>query len=430
MFKDTPGRRGAHQVPGDAAGRRGVGGARRLRHAQQERAAEHVSGRHHAQGGPDAGDLARSPASTSRTSQPAAFGATVGQGEFKIFQDFLKNPSNVNGIAAAARESAAAKPTSDRSRRHRGEPVAAAPPGEPGPGAALRDRGRVPGAGASSCSACGSSTRPSTRSSAACSGVGVRRLRRHSTTTRTLFSDGNLRQAIKNNALWVAVIPALVTSIGLVFAVLIERIRWSVAFRLAVFMPMAISLFAAGVIWRIQYQQDPSQGAINAAIASVKNAVSPPGVLSTASPSTKALSGSPQTTGLAAQVAGEEGQRRPARRDGDQHHRDPEDVASRRVKPQPAANGITGVVWRDFKPGGGKPGVVEQSEAGLPGVTVELRDSSGTRRGDGEDRRRRRLHVPERRLGQLPRRHRRVDVREAVRRRRLARPQADHAGAS
>ena len=32
--------------------------------------------------------------------QPAAFGGTVGQGEFKLFQDFLKNPSNVNGIAA------------------------------------------------------------------------------------------------------------------------------------------------------------------------------------------------------------------------------------------------------------------------------------------------------------------------------------------
>ena len=36
--------------------------------------------------------------------QPAAFGGTVGQGEFKIFQDFLKNPRTSNGIAAAARE--------------------------------------------------------------------------------------------------------------------------------------------------------------------------------------------------------------------------------------------------------------------------------------------------------------------------------------
>jgi ABC-type glycerol-3-phosphate transport system substrate-binding protein len=40
--------------------------------------------------------------------QPTAFGATVGQGEWKIFQDFLKNPSDVQGTAQAL-ESAAAK---------------------------------------------------------------------------------------------------------------------------------------------------------------------------------------------------------------------------------------------------------------------------------------------------------------------------------
>jgi alpha-glucoside transport system substrate-binding protein len=40
--------------------------------------------------------------------QPAAFGGTVGQGEWSIFQTFLKNPSNVTGIAQQL-ESAAAK---------------------------------------------------------------------------------------------------------------------------------------------------------------------------------------------------------------------------------------------------------------------------------------------------------------------------------
>ena len=44
-------------------------------------------------------------------------------------------------------------------------------------------------------------------------------------------------------------------------------------------------------------------------------------------------------------------------------------------KPQPGA--VDGVVWRDFKPGGGTPGKVEQGELGLPGVTVELFDSAG-----------------------------------------------------
>jgi alpha-glucoside transport system substrate-binding protein len=39
--------------------------------------------------------------------EPPAFGATTGQGEWKIFQDFLKSPTNVNGIAASLEKSAA-----------------------------------------------------------------------------------------------------------------------------------------------------------------------------------------------------------------------------------------------------------------------------------------------------------------------------------
>ena len=33
--------------------------------------------------------------------QPSSFGSTVGQGLWKLFQDFIKNPSDVDGIAAA-----------------------------------------------------------------------------------------------------------------------------------------------------------------------------------------------------------------------------------------------------------------------------------------------------------------------------------------
>ena len=76
----------------------------------------------------------------------------------------------------------------------------------------------------------------------------------------TLFSDDTLRTAIRNNFLWLLVVPAFVTAIGLVFAVLLERIRFSTAFKVAVFMPMAISLFAAGVIWRLMYEKDPEPG--------------------------------------------------------------------------------------------------------------------------------------------------------------------------
>ena len=83
------------------------------------------------------------------------------------------------------------------------------------------------------------------------------------------------------------------TAVGLVFAVLTERVRFSVAFKTVVFMPMAISLFAAGVIWRVMYESDPNQGAANAAIGVVKDAVSAPGVLSNARASTDDLEGTP-----------------------------------------------------------------------------------------------------------------------------------------
>jgi alpha-glucoside transport system substrate-binding protein len=40
--------------------------------------------------------------------QPAAFGATVGQGEWGLFQDFLRNPSNIKGVQQKLESAAAA----------------------------------------------------------------------------------------------------------------------------------------------------------------------------------------------------------------------------------------------------------------------------------------------------------------------------------
>jgi alpha-glucoside transport system permease protein len=192
---------------------------------------------------------------------------------------------------------------------------------------------------------------------------------------KSIFTSDFITTAIKNNAIWIGVVPALVTAIGLIFAVLVERVRWSVAFKLIVFMPMAISLFAAGVIWRIMDQKEPDRGAVNAGIAVVKNAVSPAGVLSEALPSTDSLTGSPGK-GLVLQAP---------LRPGDVARLGltaipPDGVpagAEQAVNPTPVSGGIAGVVWRDFKPGGGVTGKVEKGELGLPGVTVELRDEGG-----------------------------------------------------
>ncbi len=190
-----------------------------------------------------------------------------------------------------------------------------------------------------------------------------------------IFSQDTLVTAIKNNVLWLAIVPALVTAIGLVFAVLLERVRWSVAFKTVVFMPMAISLFAAGVIWRVMDEKDPGIGAVNAAVGAVADEVDPPGALSNAQPSTDDLTGSPQR-GLTLQRPVEDGDVARLGLTGIPPTDVPEGAVQARAPPA-EAGAIDGVVWRDFKPGGGRPGVVERGELGLPGVTVELHDSGG-----------------------------------------------------
>ena len=192
---------------------------------------------------------------------------------------------------------------------------------------------------------------------------------------KELFTSQTLQTAIRNNAIWVAVVPALVTAIGLIFAVLTERVRWSVAFKTAVFMPMAISLFAAGVIWHIMYFKDPGLGAVNAAIGKVHDKVNPPGVLSDALPSSPGLVGS-ASRGLTLARPVPAGGVAPMGLVGIP----PGDVpsgAKQAVLPKRAPGAVSGVVWRDFRPGGGTPGRVEQGELGLPGVNVTIRDASG-----------------------------------------------------
>ncbi|HSA52954.1 MAG TPA: sugar ABC transporter permease, partial [Yinghuangia sp.] len=84
-----------------------------------------------------------------------------------------------------------------------------------------------------------------------------------------LFTDDDTFTALKNNLIWVLVVPAVVTAFGLVFAVLTERMRFATAFKLVVFMPMAVSMLAAGIIFRLVYDRDPDKGVANAALVGI-----------------------------------------------------------------------------------------------------------------------------------------------------------------
>ncbi|GAA0977957.1 sugar ABC transporter permease [Acrocarpospora macrocephala] len=185
-----------------------------------------------------------------------------------------------------------------------------------------------------------------------------------------IFSDSATLTTIRNNIIWVVVAPLMVTVLGLIFAVLTERIRWATAFKLVLFMPMAVSLLAAGVIFRLVYEQDPDKGVANAIITTVQGVFSgdqgypgarprendaAPAVLRGGAVVTKqqAQPGTPVLIPLVGLS--------------------PDAVAGFAAARPPAAGpGLSGTIWIDtVRGGGGTVNQIDTQERGLAGVTVE-----------------------------------------------------------
>jgi alpha-glucoside transport system permease protein len=74
----------------------------------------------------------------------------------------------------------------------------------------------------------------------------------------TTFTRPDLLQTILNTALWVLVAPVLATIIGLAYAVLIDRARIEALAKTLIFLPMAISMVGASIIWKFVYQYKPA----------------------------------------------------------------------------------------------------------------------------------------------------------------------------
>ncbi|OYX45646.1 MAG: alpha-glucoside ABC transporter permease [Rhodobacterales bacterium 32-67-9] len=70
---------------------------------------------------------------------------------------------------------------------------------------------------------------------------------------RWLVSDPGFRESLFNNFLWLLMVPAASTFLGLVAAALTDRIAWGNLARSLIFMPMAISFVGAAVIWKFVY---------------------------------------------------------------------------------------------------------------------------------------------------------------------------------
>ncbi|AJE46906.1 carbohydrate ABC transporter permease [Celeribacter indicus] len=69
--------------------------------------------------------------------------------------------------------------------------------------------------------------------------------------------DPKFWEAMRNNAMWLLVVPAASTALGLLVAQLTDRIRWGSLAKSLIFMPMAISFVGAAVIWKLVYDARP-----------------------------------------------------------------------------------------------------------------------------------------------------------------------------
>ncbi len=191
----------------------------------------------------------------------------------------------------------------------------------------------------------------------------------------SIFTDPATLTALKNNIIWLVSAPTLACALGLVFAVLAERIRWATAFKIVIFMPMAISFLAAGVIFELVYQADPHIGVANAVLVELHDTFAPASQYPAAEPR--------PTTGYRAAGGGYSS---PAEYTPGSVANIPLigysvlDLPKSAVQavPATAAPGeITGTVWLDLVyGGGGTPGHIDAGKKGTPGITVEALSGS------------------------------------------------------
>ncbi|CAN5220432.1 sugar ABC transporter permease [soil metagenome] len=78
-----------------------------------------------------------------------------------------------------------------------------------------------------------------------------------------IFTDSGQLKVLRNTVFWVVVTPFVATSIGLLYAILIDKARFESFAKALIFLPMAISFVGASIIWKFVYEFRPDQEGVN-----------------------------------------------------------------------------------------------------------------------------------------------------------------------
>ena len=87
------------------------------------------------------------------------------------------------------------------------------------------------------------------------------------------FTNKDMLVAFRNNVLWLVLVTGVSVGVGLILAVLMDKVRYEPVVKSLIFLPMAISFVGASVIWRFMYAFRPAGaeqiGLLNAIVTSL-----------------------------------------------------------------------------------------------------------------------------------------------------------------
>ena len=88
-----------------------------------------------------------------------------------------------------------------------------------------------------------------------------------------VFTDGSMLSALRNNIIWLVFFTFFTVGLGLLIAVLADRVPYESIAKSIIFMPMAISAVSSGVIWKFMYDYRPpgaaQTGTVNALLTAI-----------------------------------------------------------------------------------------------------------------------------------------------------------------